>query len=374
MPTEPVDPDEEALYFTSIEDPGPQANQEGEAVSLPIPADWAGSGTPTFAVQGLPPGVSIDANTGIITGTIAAGAPGSYEITVTASDGTTTDTRTFSWTVVPFSFSLDQVPDQSSAEGDPVSLPVPATDRGGGQWLTFSADNLPPGLSINAATGRISGTIDAGAGSALPYLVTVTATDGPYTSRLDIPWQVDAPLSIQPVPAQYNKAGDTVRLGLVAQASPSGGPLVATAAGLPSGLSLDARTGFIAGTLRADAVGMSDVSVTVTDGVVSSHVDFPWFVDPAPDGVTPPPGPARKMQFENRYVMDLGGGTGWLGFFINDSQPEPDGGAYSAWVDRGDGNGWQNLGGLLDIGGGGTGTAVRGTNTRRRAPTRSWSA
>jgi putative Ig domain-containing protein len=54
-------------------------------------------------------------------------------------------------------------------------LHVVATDSDPGQVLTYSAGNLPPGLSINPATGVITGTPSTATGS--PFSVTVTATD-----------------------------------------------------------------------------------------------------------------------------------------------------------------------------------------------------
>jgi cellulase/cellobiase CelA1 len=58
--------------------------------------------------------------------------------------------------------------------GTAASLQVQASDSASGQTLTYSASGLPAGLSINSATGLISGTpTTAGTDS-----VTVTATDG----------------------------------------------------------------------------------------------------------------------------------------------------------------------------------------------------
>jgi hypothetical protein len=62
---------------------------------------------------------------------------------------------------------------QSGTVGTAVSLPVKATDSAAGQTLAYSATGLPAGLSINAATGLISGTPAAAATSS----VQVTARD-----------------------------------------------------------------------------------------------------------------------------------------------------------------------------------------------------
>ena len=54
------------------------------------------------------------------------------------------------------------------------------------QTLTYSAVNLPDGLSINSATGLISGNITYHAAFHSPYAATVTVSDGttPHPSQL----------------------------------------------------------------------------------------------------------------------------------------------------------------------------------------------
>src|SRR5947207_492643 len=63
---------------------------------------------------------------------------------------------------------------QTGTAGTAISgLQVHATDSAAGQSLAYSATGLPPGLSINASSGLITGTPTAGG----TYDVTVTATD-----------------------------------------------------------------------------------------------------------------------------------------------------------------------------------------------------
>ena len=58
---------------------------------------------------------------------------------------------------IRFSVSMTNPGSQSTVLGQPVSLPVQGADSGG-SGLSYAASGLPAGLSINAATGVISGT------------------------------------------------------------------------------------------------------------------------------------------------------------------------------------------------------------------------
>ncbi len=62
---------------------------------------------------------------------------------------------------------------QSLTVGTAASLQIRASDSASGQTLTYTATGLPAGLSINSATGLITGTPTTAGTST----VTVTATD-----------------------------------------------------------------------------------------------------------------------------------------------------------------------------------------------------
>lgn len=95
----------------------------------------------------------------------AAGSP--YDVTITADDQTDSVDETFVITVSPEVVEnvapvVSNPGTQTNFEGDVVSLQVQATAPEQGQTLTYVATNLPPGLSIDANTGLISGTIEEG--------------------------------------------------------------------------------------------------------------------------------------------------------------------------------------------------------------------
>jgi len=74
-----------------------------------------------------------------------------------------------------FAPSLEGLPDRVSLEGDPVSVQVEASDPNADP-LHYSAQNLPPGLAIGAASGAISGQIAALAMGS--YAVEIGVDDG----------------------------------------------------------------------------------------------------------------------------------------------------------------------------------------------------
>jgi len=75
---------------------------------------------------------------------------------------------------------------QDNNINDVISLQIVATDLDGPGVLVFSAVNLPAGLSINAASGLISGTItDAGVVS---LSSRVDVTDGQDVSSSSFFW------------------------------------------------------------------------------------------------------------------------------------------------------------------------------------------
>jgi concanavalin A-like lectin/glucanase superfamily protein/putative Ig domain-containing protein len=68
-------------------------------VTLPLAASDPDLDALTYSATGLPPGLTINAATGLISGTLSAASVGTYSVTVTASDGVSTTSQTFAWTI-----------------------------------------------------------------------------------------------------------------------------------------------------------------------------------------------------------------------------------------------------------------------------------
>jgi hypothetical protein len=84
---------------------------------------------------------------------------------------------------------------QTHSIGTSVSVSIPATDPEG-RPLMFSATGLPSGLSVNASTGVISGTIG---GNATVYSVIASASDGVLAATRPFTWKITDPMcSLEP--------------------------------------------------------------------------------------------------------------------------------------------------------------------------------
>ena len=85
---------------------------------------------------------------------------GVYHTLLTASDISSGFTRSkrIDWYITQITLDVPSI--YLSLVGDSVNLLVTATSPSAGD-ITFSATNLPDGLSIDPATGQISGTVGA---------------------------------------------------------------------------------------------------------------------------------------------------------------------------------------------------------------------
>ena len=194
MPFPSVSPGPNAPQLTFAQ-PANQSTALNTKVSLALSASGASiSGNLKFTASGLPPGLSIHAS-GLISGTPTKA--GSYQVTVTVSDGKTLLSRTFSWTIVSAPVQnqppsqqnqpplFAQPANQTSALNANVTLVLSASDPEDAV-LRFTANGLPQGLSVNSASGVISGV----ARSTGNYQVTATVSDGVHSVSRSFSWNV----------------------------------------------------------------------------------------------------------------------------------------------------------------------------------------
>jgi hypothetical protein len=255
--------------------PGNQTNNESDIVSgiAVTSPDPVASG---FSATNLPAGLGINPTTGIISGTIGLRAAGVYNVVVSASDSGTIGTTSFTWTVADTTPpSITSPGNQMSAGGDTASLTLVSDDG-----ESFTASNLPPGLSIDN-TGKISGTIPPTTTGT--FGVTVTAFDGTLNSSINFVWTV---VTMNNPGNQTNNEGDAVSL-VVTPTDPNSTNFSAT--NLPPGLSISPISGTISGNIGLRAAGTYNVTVSAVDGSVNPRATFTWTInDTTPPGLTNP--------------------------------------------------------------------------------------
>jgi hypothetical protein len=141
----------------------------GASYSYPMTATGATGNVTWSAPNGLPPGMSINSSTGVITGPPTQA--GNYGYSINAQDSTGTTSRFFNIQVFAVVFTNNGNLGLFN-QGSSVNLTLGAT--GGTLPYTFSSGNLPPGLSLNSSTGALSGTLTGGGGT---YRFSATVKD-----------------------------------------------------------------------------------------------------------------------------------------------------------------------------------------------------
>jgi hypothetical protein len=176
------------LSATAVASPGNQTTGPSVAVDLAVAAS-GGTGTYTWTGSGLPAGLSLNSATGHITGTPTNGNLVTSNITVTVTDsaGGTATTSTFTWTVQPLAVAGPG--NQTTSKKASVSLTLAATG-GTAPYASWSASGLPSWLTLNASTGKITGTAPNASSTTLNITVTVTDAKGATKTSSTFQWKV----------------------------------------------------------------------------------------------------------------------------------------------------------------------------------------
>ncbi len=260
--------------FTLTVTSGPTAPVITSAASTTFTVGTAGTFTvtasgnpaPTFAETGtLPSGVSLNATTGVLSGTPGAGTGGSYPITITASNGTLPNgTQSFTLTV-------NQAPAITSGNSTTFMVGTAGTFTAtatGFPAPTFNESGaLPTGVALNSTTGVLSGT--PAVGTAGSYPITITAANGTLPNATQSFTLTVTTVPTAPTITSAATATFTVGTAGTFTVTASGNPAstFSESGALPSGVSLNATTGVLSGTPAAGTAGSYPITITATNGV-----------------------------------------------------------------------------------------------------------
>ncbi|SHG90218.1 Ig-like domain-containing protein [Pedobacter caeni] len=160
--------------------------------SQPIPSATGGTGPYTYAATNLPPGLTFDPATRVISGTPTQS--GLYSVSVTVTDNTgTTATNTYPLRVI----GALNLPTMVLADGTVGTVyteqTLPEVTGGTGPYTYTSAD-LPPGLNFDPVTRKLTGTPTQGG----TFTFSITAKDAANnstTTAFTVKVKVDAPVA-----------------------------------------------------------------------------------------------------------------------------------------------------------------------------------
>lgn len=230
------------------------------------PYSWA------VVTGSLPQGLSLNASTGLISGTPTGSQTGAISFTVQVTDSETgtgnpkTATAVLSITIsaAPLSVTTKSLP-----TGVAGSLYPSATLQAAGGVQPYSwavtTGSLPAGLTLNAGTGAITGSPTTAGVSNFTVTVTDSQTPTHATATANLSITINPALAITTTTLNPGVVGTAYSQTLQATGGITPYSWAVTTGSLPQGLSLNASTGAITGTPTGPLTGVISFSVTVTD-------------------------------------------------------------------------------------------------------------
>jgi len=211
----------------------------------------------SYGATNLPPGLYLSGNS--ILGT--ATTTGSWSVTVSATNAAGTGTKVWTINVLIAKPVITSAGTASGYIGVPFAYQITAT----GSPTMYACGTLPAGLTLNGATGLISGTPTV-AVTNLSVIVEADNAGGYGYIYLSLT------ITTEPVPVVTSATAAAAQVGSAFsyQIAAINAPTAFTATGLPAGLAVDPVAGAITGTPTATGVSTVTISASNAGGTGSA--------------------------------------------------------------------------------------------------------
>jgi hypothetical protein len=229
-----------------------------------------GSGGYTWTASGLPVGLAINLNTGLLSGVPAAGSQGSYNpqfIVKDSSNNTALTALTLVISAASVNLSITGPGSLSPGTVGVTYGSVSFSATGGSGGYTWTATGLPNGLTINLNTGVLSGVPAAGSqGSYNPQFVVKDSSNNTALATLTLTINATSTSLSIVGPGSLSTGTVGAAYGPVTFSATGGsGGYTWTATGLPNGLTINLNTGVLSGIPAAGTQGPYNPQFIVKD-------------------------------------------------------------------------------------------------------------